>query len=497
MARPSGSYEPRRAANGVLHQIVLEHLETFRAEARRSDGDGLPAFVEREFREFLTCGVLANGFARFRCAGCGLDRFLPFSCKGRGLCPSCGGRRMTERAAHLVDDVFPDVAVRQWVLLTTPHRLRYRLAWDHALCRAVVAVYLRAVLGFLRRRAHVDGVVDGRGGAVAILQRFGAALNVNVHVHALVLDGVFAPDGAGGVRWHPLPGLCADDVAAVLARVERRLGRRLARRGLLDPDDVGDPPPESPVLAGIAAASVQGLVAIGPRAGGRLRRGGGQDDAGAIPLGRCHARWDGWDLHAGLVIPPGDRERLDRVCRYTLRPPVAEERVSLTTDGQVRLTLRRRWTDGTTGLLFDPVDFLARLAALTPRPRVNLILYHGLLAPRAAWRRLVVPSREPSAPCDAHAREAGDEPAQGEPPPRDDRYLWAALMQRSFGFDVLACPRCGGRLRLLALIEQSAVVRRILGHLGVSTALPVPLPARAPPLPLDVHLHGDDPFAND
>ena len=70
---------------------------------------------------------------------------------------------MTDRAAHLVDHVFPDVPIRQFVL-TLPPRLRYLLAWDHTLCRAVVAVYLRAGLGWLRHRARRGGVVDGRGG---------------------------------------------------------------------------------------------------------------------------------------------------------------------------------------------------------------------------------------------------------------------------------------------------------------------------------------------
>lgn len=95
---------------------------------------------------------------------------------------------MVERAAHLVDAVLPDVPVRQWVL-TLPLRLRYRLTWDHDLCRAVVGVFLRAVFAALRRRAAWDGVAGGRSGAVTILQRFGGALNLNIHVHALVLDG--------------------------------------------------------------------------------------------------------------------------------------------------------------------------------------------------------------------------------------------------------------------------------------------------------------------
>ena len=73
-----------------------------------------------------------------------------------------------------------------------------------------------------------------------------------------------------------------------------------------------------------------------------------------------------------------------------LRPPVAQDRLRLTADGQVRLELKHGWSDGTTHLLFDPVELLERLAVLTPRPRINLILYHGVLAPRAAWRSLIV-----------------------------------------------------------------------------------------------------------
>ncbi len=140
--------------------------------------------------------------------------------------------------------------------------MRYQLAWDHELCRAVVGVFVRAVLGFLRARARHDGVADGRGGAVAVIQRFGGALNLNVHVHALVLDGVFAKDGSGVVGFHPGPRLTALDVAEVLATVEPRIKRLLARRGLGDGDDEGGAPDawadEAPVLAGLAAASVQG-----------------------------------------------------------------------------------------------------------------------------------------------------------------------------------------------------------------------------------------------
>ena len=147
------TYQPRAAEGTVLHRVVRENLETFLREAADgTDGGGLPRFVEREFREFLTCGALSRGFARVRCEGCAFERLVPFSCKRRGFCPSCGGRRMAEQAAHLVDHVLPHVPVRQWVL-TLPHRLRYLLAYNHALCRAVLGVAVRALLAFYRRRA--------------------------------------------------------------------------------------------------------------------------------------------------------------------------------------------------------------------------------------------------------------------------------------------------------------------------------------------------------
>ena len=138
-------YQPRQPERDVLRGVVRDHFETLRARAAdRSDGPGLPQFVEREFRAFFTCGSLAGGFARFRCSACRLERLVAFSCKGRGFCPSCGGRRMTERAAQLVDRVFPAAPVRQWVL-TLPPRLRYRLAFDHALCLAMTAAFLGVV----------------------------------------------------------------------------------------------------------------------------------------------------------------------------------------------------------------------------------------------------------------------------------------------------------------------------------------------------------------
>jgi hypothetical protein len=293
-------------------------------------------------------------------------------------------------------------------MLSLPHRLRYLLAWDHELCRAVAGMAVRTVLGFLRRRARRDSVPDGRSGAVAIVQRFGGALNLNVHLHALVLDGVFVLD-EGVVQFHPMRRLTREDVAGVVVLIAHRVTRLLERRGLTRGAESGEPPDlwseEAPVLAAVAAASVEGRVALGPRAGARVRRcGDPPEEVTPTTLGPCHANAGGFDLHAGLMTRPGQRDRLERLCRYALRPPLAQNRLHRTSDCEIWLTLRHRWADGTTHLRFDPLELLERLAVLTPRPRVNLILYYGILAPRAAWRAALVPATSRSV--DVSAGEA-------------------------------------------------------------------------------------------
>ena len=97
--RALGLHQRRRPAETVLYQLVQEHLETFLALADDPTGPGLPGYVERDFRKYLDCGILARGFARARCKDCGDDFLIAFSCKARGACPSCNTRRMVEIAA--------------------------------------------------------------------------------------------------------------------------------------------------------------------------------------------------------------------------------------------------------------------------------------------------------------------------------------------------------------------------------------------------------------
>jgi len=118
--------------------------------------------------------------------------------------------------------------------------------------------------------------------------------------------------------------------------------------------------------------------------------------------------------------------------------------------------------------VFEPLEFLERLAAMTPRPETNLLICHGVLAPRARWRERVVAYGRvlPEPRAAAAPLAAGPDDARVKPTPR--AWTWAALMHRAFAIDVLACPHCGGRLRLIATLHDPAVIRKILEYLDLS-----------------------------
>jgi len=229
---------------------------------------------------------------------------------------------------------------------------------------------------------------------------------------------------------------------------------------------------------------VTGRSLLGLVPGARVQRLGA-DRARQSPArdSLWHARHAGFDLHGGRTVRAADRAGLERLCHYLLRPPLAQERIELLPDGRVGLTLAHPWADGTRALIFGPVEFLETLAVLIPKPRINLLIYHGILGARAQQRPAAVASAGPP----LHAQEVAiSAPAAGAPAaappgsPTRRRYLWAELLRRIFQIDILACA-CGGRLRFLATIEDPPVVQRILRHLGLPTDTPVLAPARPPP----------------
>ena len=195
----------------------------------------------------------------------------------------------------------------------------------------------------------------------------------------------------------------------------------------------------------------------------------------------------GFSVHANVSIDARDRLRLERLARYVSRPAVSTERLSELPDGRLLYRLKRRWRNGTTEVVFQRSDFIAKLAALVPAPRAHLRTYHGILAPAAKWRPRIVPIPDVQFGVCSHVpvppesnRRPGSEPdATGSaPPPRRKNYSWSELLKRVFEIDILVCERCGGPVRVIAAIQEPETAQQILNYLGLPSRPPPITPAR-------------------
>ncbi len=193
MAPAVATYQPRDPSCTVLYHVIAEHLETFLASlADDPEATGLPAYVQREFYDYLPCGILAHGFLRLGCDTCHHELLVPFRCKRRGFCPSCAGRRMAQTAAYLVEQVIPWVPTRQWVV-SVPIPLRYWTASSQDLTATVHTIIRRTIAQYDVNHAVTRGVSRDKvsAGSVTFIQRFGSSLNLNLHFHCVFIEGVY------------------------------------------------------------------------------------------------------------------------------------------------------------------------------------------------------------------------------------------------------------------------------------------------------------------
>ena len=474
-AARASEYARHRPEQTLLYQLVEQYYPAF-AEHLAARERTLPAHVQREFEDYLKSGRLEHGFLRVCCADCHVERLVAFSCKRRGFCPSCGARRMAEGAALLVDEVLPREPLRQWVL-SVPFALRYLFATDPAVMGQVLGIVYRAIASHLIKAAG-HRHETAHTGAVTLIQRFGSALNLNIHFHILVLDGVYVTRGERlSFRRVPPPTVAA--LEKLVRAISERVGRALERQGLLardlensfltfdSPDGAGfDDLLGHSITYRIALGAHQGRKAFTLQTVPAVARG---DDNSAV------AKAAGFSLHAGVASEAHEREKLERLCRYITRPAVSSERLSLTSQGNIRYRLKTPYRDGTTDVVFEPLDFMARLAALVPTPRVNLTRYHGVFAPNHRLREQVTPAK----------RGRRTTESTGDPPPaRHVAMTWAQRLKRVFKIEIETCEHCGGAVKVIASIEDPAVINQILTHLARRDAATTPAfrPfARAPP----------------
>ncbi len=464
----------------TLYRVVQENVETlFSAVSEGAVSVSLPGFVRKELSSYLECGLLCRGFARLRCGACAESRVVAFSCKGRGFCPSCLGRKMSATAANLVEHVMPRAPLRQWVL-TMPFGWRARLGYDGKLLAALLRIFTRTVLAFYKERS------GGESGVVSVIQRTQSDLRLNPHVHAVFVDGGFAVSEDAPLRFTSLGHLRTREVGEVLERASARMRQYLSKRGLLggveaEEVEAADEAPESSQETR-GHAELCGSAASGqsPPAGPQWKKKEGSKPlahvattATVLEGSQCASK-DGFTLHAATCAGAEDEGGRERLLRYVLRPAVAQERIQRTEEGLVRIALKKPWSDGTVAVELDPLSLLCRLAASVPPPKLHTVRYAGVLGSASKLRSRVVPTPVAS---------GGTRVEDGEPMcKRKGRYRpWAELMMRALKLDVLECPRCRGRMKLLSLVTDVAEAGRFARKLGDPPALPPRAPARGPP----------------
>jgi Putative transposase len=416
---------------------------------------------------------------------------------------------MNEGAANLVDHVLPEkVPIRQWVL-TLPYPLRYPLAFNAGHLGHVLHLFTDTV-----RKWYCRSRSAGQTGSVTVIQRASSDLRLNPHFHTLFLDGVYEPMPLGSNRvdsvpspplvFHPTPKPTQADIESVVERARERILRYLQKRSLITfatapgDDEVNAVLEEGfgesdPAHATLLAAATAGHPPAGPAQRRKPLFMPLAVETGPEPKGYLCAQIGGFNLHAARRVAPNDKQGREMLCRYILRPPLANERIRLMPDGSVTVEFKRPWSDGTRSIGLEPKALISRLAAIVPPPRRHVTVYSGVLASNSKWRQFVIPKQVETA---ASARELGrgsDAGCEGDAEAQDASALpgaggqllashhqqakpktqvpfksssghyipWHELLRRTFGEEV-RCPSCGGRLRLVAMVKTEATIREIL-----------------------------------
>ena len=472
------TYRRRCPEETVLYQTVAAHVETFIAD-REAEGRPVPDRVLKELRGYLTCGIVQYGFLRVVCPSGDYETAVPYSCKGRGFCPSCFGKRGAEAVEHLIDHVLPHAPYRHWVL-TFPFALRFWLAANNRLLSKINKIATSEIGKFYTSKAKAEGVAAPLPGAITFIQRSGSALNAALHLHILTIDGAYAKPAAAGAqpRLHALSGPSDEDVGMVVEKIARRTVKLLRRKGYLDSEaefvmrpDVDDMFQDNAAIAAALGASVQSKIAFGPRAREYVRKiGKGFGVEGETPLvkGLKCAQVNGFNLQAATYVAHHDRRHLEELVAYMTRPPLANDRLSVDKNGELIYRMKRRFADGTQAILLSPSELLEKLCAMVPPPRAHQQLYTGVFSSHSKWRNLVVLSPEARKGFNPITVEKG----------KVKNHRRAKLLKRIFKIDVGTCPKCGCDLEIRAAIHDPAEIKRYLRHVGLPEHPPPIAPAR-------------------
>jgi len=206
-------------------------------------------------------------------------------------------------------------------------------------------------------------------------------------------------------------------------------------------------------MVNIVGSSISYRLAFGPNAGKKALTLQTLPTSDTEDLRSLVTKQSGFSLHAGVSCKAGQQKKLERLCRYITRPAISEQRLSIAGNGNVIYALKTPYSDGTTHVVLSPLEFIGRLAALVPKPRVNLTRFHGVFSPNSKLRKKVVP-----------AKPLQNKPSSGKPGVYGQ--TWAQRLKRVFAIDIEKCEKCGGKMKVIASIEDPDVIDKILKHLG-------------------------------
>ena len=370
-------------------------------------------FVDDAVMRYLDCGVFESGLARVQCRVCHAEYVIACSCKGRGLCPSCGAKRAAAFAAFLRDEVLEPVCHAMWTF-STPRMLRPYFMHHRQLLGKLCHAAYESVHELMA--AAVEEVEGFSTGMVAAVQTAGDALGLHPHVHAVAPRGGWDSDG----RWVPVPFVDTD------------AAERLFRHKVL------------------SLLKQEGLLT--------------EERLDLLLSWRHHT---GFSVDASVKVEPEDGAGLERLARYIARPPVSLERMRWAGGAEeVAYTLKAKWGEAKGEERLDPLDFLARVLAHVPEPKLHTVHYYGYYSNAARGRRRKACAAGSGSLPRARTPAGEEEPDGLTPAERlSRRRAWARLIRRVYEVDPLVCTRCGGEMRVIAVILDPKVITKILDHI--------------------------------
>ena len=414
-------YRPRNPHDSPYYRCVEDHFEAFEQvyEERfeRQYGFFRP-YVARVIHRYLDCGDLHNGFARVKCADCGHEYLLAFSCKRRHFCPSCHQKRVIVFAEELCENILKYVPHRQWVL-SIPKRLRIYFMFDRSLLSKLSQCAWKVLSQYLRQAVQYEDAVPG---AVIAIQSFGDFLNFNPHLHIIATDGCFYGDGSFMVC--PTP-----DGKALEELFRYEVFKMLKAEGK------------------ISDALIENLMSW---------------------------RHSGFNVYCGNAIWPHNEEGLENLARYIIRASFSQERMAYlpaheSSDSMAKVIHESK--DGNTKKTFDALDWLALLTTHIPNRGEQMVRYYGYYSNKSRGMRKKQ-DKDDAVPslieCDVS--------------PSAFRKNWARLIQKIYNVDPLVCSKCFGRMKVISFIEDPDIIKKILKHLGLWLVKSKPPPrANSPP----------------